>query len=239
MIYITGDTHGNIDRLSNPKTKKLMPEDIVIICGDFGFIWSGDQKEQQILNKLSKKKFTIAFVDGTHENFDLLNNYPVVNWNGGKAHKISGNIYHLMRGEVFNIGEETIFTFGGGESLNKEERIEAGKWWREELPSNDEIRYAKNNLDKINYTVDYIITHQPPLSVRSSIVGEAYNMNSFDLFLATMSEQVNYKRWFFGSLHIDRNITSKFYSVFDDIIPTKIIPKKVWNPFRRLHAKGS
>ena len=46
MIYLTGDTHGGIDinKLTSKSLKKenltLTEEDYVIICGDFGFIWS-------------------------------------------------------------------------------------------------------------------------------------------------------------------------------------------------------
>lgn len=33
---------------------------------------------------LNDRPFTTLFVDGNHENFDLLNAYPVENWHGGK-----------------------------------------------------------------------------------------------------------------------------------------------------------
>ena len=41
MIYITGDTHGDIDRFK--QFKKLFPKykNHVFVCGDFGFVWSG------------------------------------------------------------------------------------------------------------------------------------------------------------------------------------------------------
>ena len=66
------------------------------------------------LKKLSSLPFTIAFVDGCHENFDLLEQYPIEEWNGGKIHRISENIVHMMRGQVFYIQGKKIFTFGGG-----------------------------------------------------------------------------------------------------------------------------
>ena len=37
MIYITGDTHGDISVFKNPALKKLGEKDYLIICGDFGF----------------------------------------------------------------------------------------------------------------------------------------------------------------------------------------------------------
>lgn len=233
MIYITGDTHGNIDRFNISQTKKFNQDDVLIVCGDFGFIWNGDNHEDQLLNKLSKKKFTICFVDGTHENFSLLNNFPVISWNNGKVHKIRNNIFHLMRGEIFNINGETLFALGGGESPNKEERISVGNWWQEELPSDLQISYAEQNLNSVGNSVDYVVTHIPPLSVRKSLVGNIPYVNSFDIFLTKLSENLNYKKWFFGSLHIDRKITSKYYSVFDNIISTKPSPKKCCGFFKK------
>ena len=75
MIYITGDTHGDISCFKNPKLNKLGEKDILIVCGDFGFIWNPhDKNERKNLEYLKKRKYTICFVDGAHENFDVLNN---------------------------------------------------------------------------------------------------------------------------------------------------------------------
>ena len=43
MIYITGDTHSNFERLSEerfPVQGEMNKDDYVIICGDFGGIWT-------------------------------------------------------------------------------------------------------------------------------------------------------------------------------------------------------
>ena len=55
MIYVTGDTHGDIDRFKDSQMKKLGRGDTLIICGDFGFFWDGSKKEQQMLKKLAAK----------------------------------------------------------------------------------------------------------------------------------------------------------------------------------------
>ena len=91
MVYITGDTHVDFERLDSLRLKK---GDTLIICGDFGFIWDGSAREEKILKQLGKKKFNICFIDGTHENFELLDEYEQGVFCGGKAHNISGNLYH-------------------------------------------------------------------------------------------------------------------------------------------------
>ena len=226
MIYITGDTHGDARRFEEGFARKMKKDDTIIICGDFGFIWDGGEQEEKILKKLSKKKYTIAFVDGTHENFERLNQYEVTQWNGGKVHKITPNIYHLMRGQLFTIEDKNIFTFGGGESPDKEMRLEAGTWWECEMPTLKEMREGVDNLDTVNRTVDYVITHEPPTRVRNMMDPRNNVINALDAFLDELSKEVKFEKWFFGCVHIDRKITAKNYAVFRDIIPVEPIQKK-------------
>ena len=101
MVYITGDMHGDLSRFKNPIFKKMKAGDVLIVCGDFGFIWDGSRQEKQNLKKLREMPFTIAFVDGCHENFDILEqSFRTVRWRGGRAHLIAPNIFHMMRGET-------------------------------------------------------------------------------------------------------------------------------------------
>ena len=157
MIYITGNTHGDINRFETEQTKKFTSEDYLIICGDFGFIWNGGKKEEKQLERLSQKPYTILFVDGTHENFDLLNAYPTKRWNQGTVHEIRPNILHLMRGEIFEIEGHSIFAFGGGETEEKEVYMETGRWWPEEMPTRQEMIAGAKHLFNHQLTVDYII----------------------------------------------------------------------------------
>ena len=72
MIYITGDTHGEYDAFLNRIYQyPVSKDDIVIVCGDFGFVWDTPY-HRYFLAKLTAEPFTIAFVDGNHEDFDLL-----------------------------------------------------------------------------------------------------------------------------------------------------------------------
>ena len=72
MIFITGDMHGLMERFQDSAFRHIKKGDTLIICGDFGFLWEGTEEEKKALKKLEKKKYEILFVDGIHENFDLL-----------------------------------------------------------------------------------------------------------------------------------------------------------------------
>ena len=121
MIYITGDTHSNFSKFEEsnfPLQKEMTKDDYVIICGDFGGVWTFEEeskREKEILDWLNERNFTTLFVDGNHENFTrLYNDYPVEKWHGGKIHKIRDSIFHLMRGEIFNIENTRFFMVGYG-----------------------------------------------------------------------------------------------------------------------------
>ena len=72
MVYITGDMHGE-QRLNDviEFSKRNKNVTSLIILGDFGGIWKNN--DFTIISKLSKLKIDILFIDGNHENFDLLN----------------------------------------------------------------------------------------------------------------------------------------------------------------------
>ena len=102
MLYVTGDTHGDYERFTSSALKKLKKGDTLFICGDFGFIWDGSKNEEKMLKKIGKLKYNVCFIDGTHENFELLRSYEVSEFKGGKVHHITGNLYHLMRGQTYD-----------------------------------------------------------------------------------------------------------------------------------------
>ena len=137
----------------------LKEGDTLIICGDFGFVWDDGKQEQKVLLSLSKRKYNICFVDGTHENFNLLNKYPVKTWNGGLVHELKPNIMHLMRGELFNIDELSIFTMGGGESTDLDVRFETATWDKDEIPTQSDLLRGAQKLEEMECQVDIIITH--------------------------------------------------------------------------------
>ena len=86
MIYVTGDCHGNFRRFQPeyfPEQAGMTKNDVVIITGDFGGVWFGDSRDDETLDWLESLPFTVAFVDGNHENFDALAACLTEEWHSG------------------------------------------------------------------------------------------------------------------------------------------------------------
>lgn len=225
MIFITGDTHRSYDyaklKRFSADNPYLTKNDFVVVAGDFGAVWDAATLEND-LKAYSSLPFTVLFVDGNHENFDLLNAYPVKTWNGGKAHVIKSDIVHLIRGQVFNLQGKSFFTFGGATSTDKCFRVEGKTWWQQELPSDKEIKEAHENLEKNGFKVDFIVTHScdekalflPPVKPYARMPA-VYTENRV---LSYFEEKIEYGHWYFGHFHLDGDLTDKKTVLYERII---------------------
>jgi predicted phosphohydrolase len=218
LIYITGDKHGDISYFKSKKMKAVKKDDFVIITGDFGFFWDNSRKEKENLEYLQTLPYNILFVDGTHENFDLLESYPVVDYFGAKARKIAHNIYHLMRGQVYIIEKKGIFTFGGGVSRDFQKLLDMNMWFQREMPTKEEFEEGVKNLSLYGSKIDYIITHEPPAQIKGTINPE-FVQNNVNLYLDQIAHQITFDKWFFGSVHIDDEVKKGYYGVFNELLP--------------------
>lgn len=214
----------------NDEKRPLTKDDYVIILGDFG-IWDNSLREKFNLDWLEKKPFTTLFVSGNHENYDILDSLPVEEWHGGKVNFIRPSVIHLRRGQVFEIDGRKFFTFGGASShdisagilepddpdfkkkkrkLNKDPyalyRINHVSWWKQELPTEEEMEEGLKNLEKHNYEVDYILTHCPYTSLLERLDGGAklYEKDYLTDYLQEIKDSVYYEHlWLFGHMHVN------------------------------------
>lgn len=244
MIFVTGDTHGEFERFSSrnfPEQRNLTKDDYVIICGDFG-IWEDSPSERHWYKWLNDKPFTTLFVTGNHSNYDLLANYPVDEWRGGKVQFIKPSLIHLMRGQVFDICGQTFFTMGGASSHDVSDgildpdapdfelqykrlaarqamfRINHRSWWKEELPSAEDYDEARKNLAQHGMEVDFIITHCAPDSLAKIITGPFYQQDALTEFLEEVKRDCKYKHWFFGHYHDNAVVAGKHVLLYEQII---------------------
>lgn len=244
-IWFTGDTHAGFHKLmpeDNPVLEELGPEDFLIVCGDFG-IWDGSAREVFAFDEIAKNPFTTLFVDGNHENFDMLYAMPVEEWNGGKVHRIRDNIFHLMRGQVFEIGGKKLFTMGGASShdisdgiLEKDDpafrqkitklsitgrnqwRVNHVSWWAQEMPSKDEYAEALENLEKHGFEVDYVATHCCPSEIQDIFSDGVYQHDELTDWFDALDKKLSFKHWFFGHYHAEHDIGTRYHMLYHDIL---------------------
>ena len=224
MIYVTGDIHSGFDihKLSSKELRsaglRIKKDDYVIVCGDFGLVWDNKPEERYWRKWLDEKPWTTLFVDGNHENFELLNTYPVEEWHGGRIHRISEKIVHLMRGNVFSLEGASFFTFGGAASHDKEWRLPGLSWWPEELPSDEELRQANDVLMQCNNQVDYIISHCAPSLIQGRL-NPTYKTDRLTEYFEYVRETVKFRRWYFGHYHEDVDFDDGFSCLLDRVLP--------------------
>ena len=225
-IFITGDTHCDYDwhKLNTtnfPEQKTLTKDDYVIITGDFGGVWGQDRTDKYIIKTYEQRNFTTLFVDGNHENHDALDQYPVEEWHGGKIHRISNTVIHLMRGQVYEIGGKTFFTMGGAQSTDKIYRKEGVSWWARELPSDEEYSEAISNLEKHDFKVNYIVTHCAPedYAYYYTDMDISRKLNKMTQFLSGLITEYNisFDGWYFGHYHEDID-SDKFHCLYQRIV---------------------
>lgn len=222
MVYVTGDTHADLDisklnSKSFPQQNDMSKDDYVIICGDFGLVWDGSRREIYWQNWLADKNFTTLWIDGNHENFDILREFPLIDRFGGKVREVAPGIFHLDRGQVLTINNKKIFVMGGARSHDKMYRKEHISWWKEEMPSKDEMERAICSLESNNWTVDYVLTHCAPRSIQT-MIADYYENDELTGFLERIRVDLNFKRWFFGHYHIDKQLNEQFVALYDNII---------------------
>jgi predicted phosphodiesterase len=216
LIYVTGDMHGDLTRFKSKPMRALRKNDVLIVCGDFGFVWDDSPKEKRILKWIGKRKYHVLFVEGPNDNLELLRRYPQAEWNGGKVREISGRLRQLMRGEIYSIEGKVIFAFGGGS--RKEESDLLPPWAQWELPSPEELEHARQNLAKWDNKVDYIITHQPSRKIMEFLHPHHHDVNVLDAFLDELRKTCTYRRWYFGFLHKNKQIPPAEVALFQDVV---------------------
>ena len=207
------------------------------------FDWSKEPvSEKMILDALEKKNYTTLFVTGNHENYDRLATYPDKEWHGGVVKEIRPSVLLLKRGYVFDIEGYKCFTMGGARShdiwggvfdlddpdFNRKRaraerayepyRINHLSWWKEELPSDEEMQRAMDTLKANDWKVDFVFTHEAPAS-DLALISRMYKPDEYSRFLESIRQSLDYKHWFFGHYHDDRNITDKEHLLYHQITP--------------------
>lgn len=226
-IYFFGDTHGSldIDKIFMPS---YQADDYIIVCGDFGVLWSDEtgvfkqddmlEKEAKLKERIQTLPCTLLFIDGNHENFNRLNTLKQVErFESIVGEYIKDKCYHLKRGNIYNITGHTIFTMGGALSIDKAWRAERLSWWRQEAITQMELENALHNIQNYKGKIELVVTHTcpqsflSPLSELINIDHKIHDENPYKLEKIKNALIDNHQKpqfWIFGHWHRDVNFTS-------------------------------
>lgn len=231
-ILITGDLHSDTGALTMI-LKQMLPSDILMVAGDFGYLFRNNSDEKSWLNDvdlfLRRNDLYILFVDGNHENHRALREFPVEAWQGAKVHKIRSRIVHVLRGEILTLKGKKIYCFGGAFSIDRAYRTLNKSWWEEEIPTDEDYKNGNNNLENCEYKVDYIVTHTCPVNliVRLGSYHAAAEERQLQNYFQWISEITSFEKWYFGHWHQDQELGEKYRAIYLDVIDVGT-GEKVW-----------
>lgn len=223
MIYITGDTHGNFQRIKKfCQEQKTTKDDYLIILGDAGINYFGDQ-DNKLKEELTKLPITFLCVYGNHEERpENIKTYQEINLFDGIMYqeKKYPNLLFFKDSEIYTILNKKVLVIGGAFSVNKDLMIERGyKWFKDEQPSELIKKQTLNNLKENNYQVDYILSHTCPykyLPYEMFYVGVNQDKvdQSTEKFLDLIEELTDYHKWYCGHFHTDK-VVDKINFMFE------------------------
>jgi DNA repair exonuclease SbcCD nuclease subunit len=227
-IYFTGDTHGlhDFSKIEYWITK-VDKKKILIQLGDWGALWEDNLEDnKEVLDKwvykMNKNNFELFVVPGNHENYNLIFKLPLVDIDlenvKGKARLLEWDgrkIYILTEPELY-IDNKRFLVVRGATSVDKLYRVENISWWVQETLSYKEEKKILEVIEK-NNKFDYVVSHTCPYFLIDLLDDLRKKKCSVSKFLDEVCKKIEFKEWYFGHFHIDRQIRN-FICLYDLVI---------------------
>jgi len=210
VLYLLSDIHGD---KNFPGLKEYLStaddRDLLIILGDTGIMYPERDDYKEFTDFFLSANKNIAFVDGNHENFEFLNAFPTVIWNGGEVHRLTDKIVHLKRGNIFTLQNRTFFVMGGCKSSDKWKDL--GLWYKDETPTESEIGFGIENLKTKGNKVDFVLTHKYE---KSALIPKEQTLEYLTDYI---DKNVEFTHWYSGHWHSEQ-LNRRHSVVYDRLI---------------------
>ena len=227
MIYITGDKHADFRRVLNYcYDNNTTIDDLLIVLGDSGINYNANERDIRLKNSLSNDyPITFFCIHGNHEERpENIESYKIKRFHDGDVfyEEEYPKILFAKDGEIYNFNNQKVLVIGGAYSVDKYIRIAKGyNWYESEQPSEETKNRVREVLKKNGNKIDIILSHTCPYKyipreMFLSGVDQSTVDNSTEYFLDEIEESVDYKKWYCGHYHTDKQI-DKMRFMFDDI----------------------
>ena len=215
MVYLTGDIHGDPERVVQfCLSMKPRRTDTIILLGDVAANYTGGQRDEWVKQTLEKLKIHILCIHGNHEmRPSTIESYKLKDWCGGMVwyEEAYPHLLFAKDGEIYTIEGKSYLAIGGAYSVDKSYRLERNYgWWADEQPSEEIKHFVESQIDKIK-RVDYVLSHTCPFKYEPreaflNFIDQSTVDDSTERWLDKIEETLEYKLWFCGHWHIDKRI---------------------------------
>ena len=227
MVYYTGDTHGEPNKIMYYVSEyNLTREDVIVILGDVGVNYfgndNGDKKRKKTLNKCG---VPILCIHGNHEmRPESISSYKEILWHGGAVYieEEFPNMLYAKDGEIYDLDGKKAIAIGGAYSVDKWYRLQRDlHWFPDEQPSDEIKARVEKKLNELSWQIDAVFTHTCPyryipIEAFMGCVDQSTVDKSTELWLDAIEERLDYKAWYCGHWHINKRI-DKMHFLFEGI----------------------
>ena len=228
LIYITGDTHGDFERVYDlVYSVGSAIDDVMIILGDAGVNYYGEPEDRELKEHLSVLPITLLCIHGNHEmRPESIGTYEEKSWRGGIVYFEADfpNILFAKDGEIYDLEGHNCIAIGGAYSVDKYLRMLSGSicWWPDEQPSDDIKQYVEARLEAEGWKIDVVLSHTCPyrcIPRHTFLPGITQSTvdNSTEEWLDYVESRLTYNHWFCGHFHTDETV-DRIRFMYDDII---------------------
>lgn len=244
-FFITGDKHRHFDRVKDFCRKmNTRRKDVLIILGDAGFNFYDDKRDDELKKEVSQLNITLFCLHGNKENRPQnVATYGIRSFCGGKVYYEPKypNIYFAIDGEIYNFEGKKYMVVGGAHSVDKMRCLEEGMpYWFDEMPDDTIKEKVELGLQSQNNKIFGMMTHTCPIDYLPTEMFISTRQNasikrksrkaksqkifkpdidrSTEIWLGEIEKKLDYKVWFCGHYHIDKQI-DKIQMMCHDIRP--------------------
>jgi len=222
-LWIAGDTHGGmtcqhlVDFKHNmgAEYKNITKDDIMLILGDAGFVWDGSPTDKYWAEIAEARPYTTVCVLGNHENYDLIEQLPVIDFCGGKAWRVNGSLIYLQGG-LYTLGGKKCFVVNGADSIDKEHREAHISWWPQECLNWRQMHTLLNIAHEVG-EVDYVFSHCTGNTIKNLMWKEfRYSSGLMERFMDEIYNTLTFKDAYFGHYH-DTKDMNKYHCLYMNV----------------------
>lgn len=225
-FFLTGDTHGNFNRIDYFCQRfETSKEDILCILGDAGINYYLNKKDYMLKQVLQDMPITFFCIHGNHEERPFnISTYITKKWNGGIVYyeEEFPNILFAKDGEIYNINGKSVLVIGGAYSVDKEYRILKGwSWFKDEQPSKEIVKYIEKQITKQRH-FDIVLTHTCPIKTEPRhmflpFIDQSKVDKTTELLLQRIADWITFDNWYFGHFHGHWD-NGKYHMLFEDYV---------------------